>query len=143
MRRSALLALLMLATPAYAQVVEKFPGGSEPATVVGTYQGRSLYATVTSNVPLPSLSTTVSGSVATANVFQTILPQNLSRRGCLIVNTGSASMLVALGSSPVVATAIPVAAGGSFGCSAGGVVVADQLSATSATAGNTFAVISQ
>lgn len=144
MRKSAAFALFMLAaSPASAQVVEKFPGASEPATVVGSYQGRTLFGGVRVTLPLPSLSTVAGGSVATANTFQAVLPQNLARRGCLIVNTGSTAMSIGIGSTPTAATSIPLAPGASFGCGAGGVVVADQLSVTSGTAGNTFVVISQ
>lgn len=117
MYRLALALILMLGSPASAQM-SLMRGGS----------------------------TSVAGSIATASAYQSVLPQNGARKGCVIYNTSAAAMLVYLG-NPAAATAgtsIPLAAGGSFNCgSPQGLVVTDQVSITSATQGSTFVAVYQ
>jgi hypothetical protein len=97
-------------------------------------------------IPQRATSTTTNGSVATANTFQSALAVNANRKGCAIYNNSANPELVFLGApgSASAANAIPVPAGGSFNCgSFQGIVLTDQISITSATAGSTFVVVSQ
>ena len=100
-------------------------------------------ATVAQAQLVPTPSTSTAGTVTAANTFQTALSSNLSRKGCLIVNTGTATLLVAFGNAPTPATAIPLAAGQTASCNAGIIVVTDRVSVTSPTAGNAFLVIAE
>lgn len=97
-------------------------------------------------LPQRTTSTTTNGSVTTANTFQSALAANPARRGCAIYNTSANPELIFLG-APGTATAangIPLTAGGAFNCgSFQGIVLTDQISITSATAGSTFVVVSQ
>jgi hypothetical protein len=91
-------------------------------------------------------STSAGGSITTANTYQSVLAANTSRKGCLVSNTSANVELVYLGApgSATSAASTPVQSGGSFSCaSAGGLVVSDQISMTSSTAGSTFVVVSQ
>lgn len=97
-------------------------------------------------IPVGTTSTTTNGSVTTANTFQSALAASSTRRGCAIYNNSTAAELIYLGApgAASVANAIPVPAGGSFNCGGfQGIVLTDQISITSATAGATFVVVSQ
>ena len=101
---------------------------------------------VTNIAPIRSPSTSQAGTVTSANAFQSVLPASSARKGCAIYNTSAAAMLAFLGApgSATAATSIPIPAGGSFNCgSFQGLVLTDQISVTSATAGATFVVVSQ
>lgn len=93
--------------------------------------------------PYPTPSTSVAGTVATANTFQAVLAANSQRKGCLVVNNGTATLLVAFGNNPSATIALPVAPGGYVGCNYGNVVLTDQVSVSSTTAGAAFVVISE
>lgn len=98
------------------------------------------------SIPVRTTSTTTNGSVATANTFQSALAANANRRGCAIYNNSASAELIYLGApgSASVANAIPLPAGGAFNCGGfQGIVLTDQVSITSATAGATFVVVSQ
>lgn len=92
---------------------------------------------------VPTPSTSAAGAVTTANTFQSVLASNFSRKGCLVVNTGTTTLLVAFGNAPTIGTAIPLAVGASVSCNSGIVVLTDQISVTSSTAGTAFLVISE
>lgn len=97
-------------------------------------------------LPQRATSTSTAGSVAAANSFQTALAASANRKGCAIYNTSASVELIYLGApgSATAATSIPLPAGGSFNCgSFQGIVLTDQISITSASAGATFVVISQ
>jgi hypothetical protein len=104
------------------------------------------------NTPLPgstgvkSTSTTTSGSVTTANAYQSALAASSTRNGCLIQNTSVNTLLVFLGApgSATSGTSFQIAAGGTFSCrSPGGLVATDQISVTSSVQGSTFVVAAQ
>jgi len=102
---------------------------------------------VTNIAPIRSTSTTAPGTIASANTFQSALAAAPARKGCAIVNNhASAALLVYLGApgAASAAASIPVPAGGQFNCgSFQGLVLTDQISVTSATAGATYVVVSQ
>lgn len=72
-----------------------------------------------------------SGSVASTNVVQQVIPINPYRNGCEIWNTSSnaETIYIRLGTGP-----IPLAAGAEFMCG----LASDAIYITSATAGSTF-----
>lgn len=140
-------AAAFLVSPLHAQTVT--------APVYATNTGNSLNATgvvvlnpdgTAGGIPQRATSATVSGSVATANTFQSALAANANRKGCAIYNTSANAELIFLGApgTATAATSIPLPAGGSFNCgSFQGIVLTDQVSITSATAGSTYVVVSQ
>ncbi|MFZ2996815.1 hypothetical protein [Sphingobium sp.] len=93
----------------------------------------------------PVASTVAGGTIAAANTFQSVLASNSNRAGCLIQNTSTAIILVYQGApgSATAAAANPVGAGGSFACGGAGIVITNEISVTSATAGATFVVSNQ
>lgn len=96
--------------------------------------------------PQAVTSTTANGAVTAANAFQSALAASPSRKGCAIYNTSANSEMIFLGSpaSATTARGIPLPAGGAFNCgSFQGIVLTDQISITSATAGSTYVVVSQ
>lgn len=96
--------------------------------------------------PLTAASTTAAGTVTTGGTYQSALAASTTRKGCLLIDTGTAPLAVFLGApgSATAATSIPIAAGGSLNCAtAGGIVLSDQISLTSATTGAAYLVISQ
>lgn len=99
-----------------------------------------------SGMPVRSTSTTTNGSIAAANTFQSALAANANRKGCAIYNNSANAELIFLGApgSATAANAIPLPAGGAFNCgSFQGIVLTDQISITSPTAGSTFVAVSQ
>jgi len=137
---------LLVAQPVAAQI--SAPTYRDTAGQIQGAQGVILLNTDGSNgsLPLRTTSTTTNGSVATANTFQSALAANSTRRGCAIYNNSTAAELIYLGApgSATAANAIPLPAGGSFNCGGfQGIVLTDQVSITSATAGATFVVVSQ
>lgn len=143
-----LLALLLsvIAMPAWGQVLA--PTYSTPTGNTLNAQGVVLLNSDGSagGIPQRATSTTTAGSVASANAYQSALASNANRRGCAIYNTSANAELVFLGApgSATAATSIPLPAGGSFNCgSFQGIVLTDQISITSATAGSTFVVVAQ
>ena len=143
-----LLALLLaaIAMPAWGQVLA--PTYNTPTGNTLNAQGVVLLNSDGSagGIPQRATSTTTAGSVATANTYQSALASNANRRGCAIYNTSANAELVYLGApgSATAATSIPLPAGGSFNCgSFQGIVLTDQISITSATAGSTFVVVAQ
>lgn len=100
----------------------------------------------TAAAPHPTTSVTTSGAIATANAFQSALAASAVRKGCTIYNTSAAAELIYLGApgNATAATAIPLPAGGAFNCgSFQGIVLTDQISITSATAGAAYVVVAQ
>jgi hypothetical protein len=132
------LGLVAIPAPSFAQVTaESFRNA---AGQLQDGQGVTILA------PIRAGSTSTAGTVAVANTFQSALAALPTRKGCAIYNTSASVELVYLGApgSASAATAIPVAAGGSFNCgSFQGLVITDQISITSATAAATFVVVSQ
>lgn len=100
-------------------------------------------ATVAQAQLVPTPSTSTAGTVAAANAFQTVLVSDFTRKGCLVVNTGTATLLVAFGNAPSVATAIPLPVGGTASCNFSVVVLTDRVSVSSPTAGNAYFVIAE
>lgn len=140
------LVLAFVASPVAAQVTAPTYQSATGNTL--TAQGVVVLNADGTNggVPQRATSTTTNGSVATANTFQSALAANANRKGCAVYNNSTATELVFLGApgSATAANAIPVSAGGSFNCgSFQGIVLTDQVSITSATAGATFVVVSQ
>jgi hypothetical protein len=131
-------ALCLLAAPAAAQVTAE-----SYRNAAGQLQDG---IGITNIAPIRSTSAPTAGSVATANAFQSALTASAARKGCALYNTSAATILLFLGApgTATAATSIPVPAGGSFNCgSFQGLVLTDQISVTSATAGATFVVVSQ
>lgn len=140
------LALALTAAPAQSQVV---------APVYTTTTGNTLNAQgvmllnsdgTIGSIPQRATSTTTNGSVASASVFQSALAANANRKGCAIYNNSANAEAIYLGApgSASAANAIPLPAGGAFNCgSFQGIVLTDQVSITSATAGSTYVVVSQ
>lgn len=95
--------------------------------------------------PLGAASTTTSGTITTANTYQSILAADSARKGCLVQNTSTATELLFIGApgSATAANSFTLAAGGTFSCASGSIVVTDQLSMTSSTAGSTFVAVKQ
>lgn len=142
----AALVLALTASVASAQVAAPTytgPGGNTliaQGVVVLNADGTA------GGLPQRATSTTTNGTVATANTFQSALAANANRKGCAIYNNSANAELVFLGApgSATAASAIPLPAGGSFNCgSFQGIVLTDQISITSATAGSSFVVVSQ
>jgi hypothetical protein len=151
LRAGAVALALLLCAPGLGQSITgkpiNAPAGSLNSTAIYCDDGTATAALCNfgGGTPTTANSTTVNGAVQTANAFQSALAASPTRKGCLIVNTSTAVELVFLGApaSATAAKAIPLAAGQNFSCAAGPVVVADQISITSATAGATFVVVSQ
>lgn len=129
MKRLLLAAALLLALPslAFAQSYACTQGRCDAIGVL----------------PLPVTSSSVSSTTsATPNTFTIALPASATRRDCTIYS--AAAFSIALGASPTTATAIPIAAGGTFKCgSVAGTVVMDQVNIASATASAAYVVWSQ
>lgn len=125
-------------------VVRDTAGRAIGATAVITVDASGNYVVPGVGVTTAT-STQTAGTVATANTFQSVLAASSTRRGCLIVNTSAAVEYVFLGApgSATIPSSFPLAAGQSFSCVAGRIVVADQISMTSATAGASFVVAVQ
>lgn len=142
----AALVLALSAAPALSQVV---------APTYTTTTGNTLNAQgvmllnsdgTIGSIPQRATSTTTNGSVASASVFQSALAANANRKGCAIYNNSANAEAIYLGApgSASAANAIPLPAGGAFNCgSFQGIVLTDQVSITSATAGSTYVVVSQ
>ncbi len=98
--------------------------------------------------PLNSRSTSTSVTIATADTFQSVLPANERRLGCLIQNksTGAAIVRVYLGAPAAAASgrSMDLDAGDIFSCATGsGMVVTDEVSVASSEAGTPVVVVSQ
>ncbi len=146
MRLSIVIAALLIAPSAAAQVVA--PAYRNTAGQLQDSQGVVVLNPDGTNGGLPqrTTSTTTNGSVATANTFQSALAANATRKGCAIYNNSANAELIYLGApgSASIANSIPLPAGGAFNCgSFQGIVLTDQISITSATAGSTFVAVSQ
>lgn len=110
-------------------------------TTIGLAAGTADVGTMS---PKRATTTRTSGTITTANTFQTVLASNASRLGCSITNTSVNPMTIDVGASPLAATARPLPAGATFDCATtGGVVITDLISLTSATATSTFVVWNQ
>lgn len=136
----------LIAMPAYAQVVA--PSYKDTAGQTRSSQGVIVLNSdgTSGNLPQRATSTTTNGTVAAANTFQSALAANVNRKGCAIYNNSANAELIFLGApgSATAANSIPLPAGGSFNCgSFQGIVLTDQISITSATAGSTFVAVSQ
>lgn len=91
--------------------------------------------------PTPVLSTNLSSTIASTNVFQSVIVQNtaLRRSGCTIVNYGSNTMWVFFGAlaSATKAASVQLAANQPLYCQIFGIVLQDQVSITG-TSGDAF-----
>jgi hypothetical protein len=82
------------------------------------------------------------GTVTTANTFQSVMVREPRRIGGLIYNSGAANLLVFIGpiANATTGGALPLIPGATLNLATllPGVVITDQVSVTSATAGNAF-----
>ena len=79
--------------------------------------------------------TIVSGSIATTNTFQNLWAASdltPGRRGCIVSNLGASTMYLYLGAIANATTpkSIPIAAGTSFSCNQGAVVILNEVNIT-------------
>lgn len=153
----AMLALVLLVTPALvaAQTVGgsvQFPAGYAPGVAICIKQTDGTCPPVSSAMPIPSASVPKAatslpsgGSVVTANAFQSALAASPTRLGCAIQNTSASNLLIYVGAvgNANAAASLVVAPGAIFGCAVGGLILTDQISVTSGTAGSTYVVIAQ
>lgn len=95
--------------------------------------------------PQPGTTTMAAVSVATANIFQTVLAASASRKGCAIQYTGATIGYVYFGAigGASKAASFQLTPGASINCGTPSVVLTDNVSVTSATGGDTFVVSSQ
>lgn len=153
MRYRFLWAVALLAGAAGAQPRVQAPGGFVPqqAMTIGAVGNTAVPVTAANPLPVaaaqrPAVTSASSGAaIAAANVYQQVMAASTVRKGCAIYNTSAAAMLVYLG-APGAATAaasIPLPAGAQFSCTTPALVIGDQISITSATAGATFVVVAQ
>ncbi|MFZ2996670.1 hypothetical protein [Sphingobium sp.] len=99
-----------------------------------------------SSGPVRATSTVSPGTITTANTYQSALAANSARNGCLLQNTSATTLRIFLGApgSATDASAVQIAAGGSFSCaSPGGVILTDQVSVAASTSSATFVIVSQ
>lgn len=97
-------------------------------------------AVQTQPAPRTSLNGNFSGTVTAANVFQMVLAKSDKRAGCDIQNNGTTTLWVSEGKTAATsteATSYEVAAGGSFFCERGQVVLTGEIDVTGA-AGQAF-----
>lgn len=97
--------------------------------------------------PVGRTSMNSSGTVATANTFQTVLAANTGRGGCLIQNPTTAIEVLyvnfgAVGSATT-GNSFTLAAGAGISCSSGGIVLTDAVNVTAGTAGHAFVALQQ
>jgi hypothetical protein len=87
-------------------------------------------------------STDASGTIATGGTYQTIVAASGTRKGCLIQNPATATEVfnVKFGT---MANPFTLLAGMSIGCSQGGIVLQDAVTATAATGGHAFSATVQ
>jgi hypothetical protein len=100
---------------------------------------------VKTGAPLRAASTTIAGTIAAANAYQTVLAADALRKGCTIQNKSAATMRLHLGATAAAADAraFDLPAGGTFACNGDGLVITDEISIASATAGAAFVVARQ
>lgn len=90
--------------------------------------------------PFGVVTTNLSSAVAVTNTFQSIQTANTERKSCLIQNNGSNNMKVYFGpiASATGSNSVVLSAGSYVNCTAGGIVLTDQVSITG-TAGDAYA----
>jgi hypothetical protein len=83
-----------------------------------------------------------STTVTTGLTFQTLLAANANRKGCLIQNPTTATeilwVFVGPTASAIVAKSYTIAAGGTFSCATGQIVISDNIAVTATTSGHAF-----
>ena len=91
-----------------------------------------------------AVTTQTSGTIATGGTFQTALASNVNRKGCLLSNTSAHTMYVFLGAlaSATEGKSVTVAAGGTFSCNYGPIIVTDNVNITTSTSTDTFVILS-
>lgn len=92
--------------------------------------------------PLGSTSTDRSGTVTLGGTYQTTLTANASRVGCLYQNPTTATEILKI-KVGTMASPFEIAAGGSFSCGQGSMVVTDAITVTAATTAHAFIGVSQ
>ncbi len=97
--------------------------------------------------PLGVTSSDYSGTIASTNTFQSVFAASSGSRGrlgCNVTNNGAATMFIYLGALADATTpkSIQLAAGATYNCTTGTIVVTDQLSITG-TSGQPFAAKQQ
>lgn len=141
--------LCVAPSPAFAQatVVTSCSGNTIPA---GT--GRPLIMDVNGNLctsaslsggsQVPAASTDISGTVTAGGTYQTVLASNVSRKGCLLQNPTTATEVLNV-KVGTMANPYTIAAGSTFSCNNGPLVVTDTITATAVTTGHVFVGTSQ
>ena len=91
---------------------------------------------VAQTAPFTKTSRNVSSTIAVTNTFQSVLSETRGRASCMVQNNGSNSMYVYFGAiaSATLANSVKLAAGQAVSCTAGGVVLTDQVSITGTSA---------
>lgn len=149
----ALAALVACTAPAFAAPQKMFAGANEGGFPYTLPNGEVVwlpgFVAVDPNGntggTIRSTSTPASGTITTANTFQSVLAPNTSRNGCLIQNTSAVTEYAFLGApgSATTATSVQIPSGGSLSCNSPGLVITDQISLTAGTTGAAFVVVSQ
>lgn len=96
-------------------------------------------AALAQTAPFPKPSTNVSGTIAVTNTFQSVIASALGRASCSVQNNGSNAMYVFFGpiANATTSNSVKLSTGQSVSCTAGGVVLTDQVSITG-TNGDVF-----
>jgi hypothetical protein len=89
------------------------------------------------SAPTGATSNAVSGTIATTNTFQQLIPSNVNRKACLFQNTSADIEYFSYATTPTLANSFQVGPGGTFGCSSGGITITDSISITG-VAGDAF-----
>jgi hypothetical protein len=91
-----------------------------------------------------ALVTQTAGTVTLGGTFQTALAANGNRKGCLVQNTSSRTLLVYVGTLGDATTlnAAQVAPGGVFACGSGPIVATQAVNVTTTTTSDPFVVLS-
>jgi hypothetical protein len=86
--------------------------------------------------PLGAVSSNLSSTITLTGTFQSIQTANSERKSCLIQNNGTNNMNVYFGpiASATAAKSVVLAPSATVNCTAGGIVLTDQVSITGTTA---------
>jgi hypothetical protein len=164
MKKLILLAALLFASPALAQVqlpTAVAPNGtvrSQPSAIIvpnnpavpggagctvgATGCALTVTGTITPGSPVAVPSTNASSTVTTGGTYQSVFTASTARKGCSVFNplTAPGTLSVRVGGAAVYG----LSPGAMFGCGApGGTIISDLIEVTSATTGHAFTAIRQ
>lgn len=153
MRLIALLALLLFATPAWADSALVLPDGCAPSTLYSSgvqtttqnTQGQGCVTGTVTTTPTGVTSTNASSTITLTGTFQSLQVATTTRKGCLVQNGGTHNMSVFFGAigGATTAKSVTLLPNASVNCSnPGGTVLTDQVSITGTT-GDAFAAYFQ